>query len=48
MVEPTVGLHPKDTLGLVNVLKGLRDLGNTVLLIEHDVYFNQKIIGGEK
>ena len=37
MDEPTVGLHPKDTLGLVNVLKGLRDLGNTVLLIEHDV-----------
>ncbi|MCU9602115.1 excinuclease ABC subunit UvrA [Pallidibacillus thermolactis] len=37
MDEPTVGLHPKDTLGLVNVLKRLRDLGNTVLLIEHDV-----------
>lgn len=37
MDEPTVGLHPKDTLGLVSVLKGLRDLGNTVLLIEHDV-----------
>ncbi len=37
MDEPTVGLHPKDTLGLVSVLKGLRDLGNTILLIEHDV-----------
>lgn len=37
MEEPTVGLHPKDTLGLVSVLKGLRDLGNTVLVIEHDV-----------
>lgn len=37
MDEPTVGLHPKDTLGLVSVLKNLRDLGNTVLLIEHDV-----------
>lgn len=37
MDEPTVGLHPKDTLGLVSVLKGLRDLGNTVLVIEHDV-----------
>lgn len=37
MDEPTVGLHPKDTLGLVSVLKGLRDLGNTVLLIEHDM-----------
>ncbi|GAB2556751.1 excinuclease ABC subunit UvrA [Gracilibacillus alcaliphilus] len=37
MDEPTVGLHPKDTAGLVSVLKGLRDLGNTILLIEHDV-----------
>lgn len=37
MDEPTVGLHPKDTLGLISVLKKLRDLGNTVLLIEHDV-----------
>ncbi|MBT2217384.1 excinuclease ABC subunit A [Virgibacillus dakarensis] len=36
MDEPTVGLHPKDTLGLVSVLKGLRDLDNTVLVIEHD------------
>lgn len=37
MDEPTMGLHPKDTLGLVNVLKNLRDLGNTVLVIEHDI-----------
>src|SRR5690625_1747026 len=37
MDEPTVGLHPKDTKGLVSVLKRLRDLGNTVLLIEHDL-----------
>ncbi len=37
MDEPTVGLHPKDTLGLLSVLKKLRDLGNTVLVIEHDV-----------
>lgn len=37
MDEPTVGLHPKDTAGLISVLKHLRDLGNTVLLIEHDV-----------
>jgi len=37
MDEPTVGLHPKDTLGLISILKRLRDLGNTVLLIEHDV-----------
>ncbi|MBO0996046.1 excinuclease ABC subunit UvrA [Bacillus sp. SD088] len=37
MDEPTVGLHPKDTAGLISVLKHLRDLGNTILLIEHDV-----------
>ncbi|WP_368901764.1 excinuclease ABC subunit UvrA [Oceanobacillus oncorhynchi] len=37
MDEPTVGLHPKDTAGLISILKHLRDLGNTVLLIEHDV-----------
>ncbi|WP_152656728.1 excinuclease ABC subunit UvrA [Oceanobacillus sp. CFH 90083] len=37
MDEPTVGLHPKDTAGLIGVLQHLRDLGNTVLLIEHDV-----------
>lgn len=35
--EPTAGLHPRDTLGLVSVMKDLRDLGNTVLVIEHDV-----------
>lgn len=35
--EPTIGLHPKDTAGLVAVLKQLRDLDNTVLVIEHDV-----------
>ncbi|MBU9739173.1 ATP-binding cassette domain-containing protein [Diplocloster agilis] len=34
--EPTVGLHPKDTGGLITILKRLRDLGNTVLVIEHD------------
>ncbi|PPA71004.1 excinuclease ABC subunit UvrA [Jeotgalibacillus proteolyticus] len=34
--EPTAGLHPKDTQGLVTILKELRDLGNTVLVIEHD------------
>lgn len=34
--EPTTGLHPKDTRGLIQVLKQLRDLGNTVLVIEHD------------
>ncbi|MDF2717635.1 MAG: uvrA [Paenibacillus sp.] len=35
--EPTAGLHPRDTAGLIGVLKQLRDLGNTVLVIEHDV-----------
>lgn len=35
--EPTIGLHPKDTTGIINILKGLRDLGNTVIVIEHDV-----------
>ncbi|MDN7242387.1 excinuclease ABC subunit UvrA [Planococcus sp. N028] len=35
--EPTAGLHPKDTQGLVTIIKQLRDIGNTVLVIEHDV-----------
>ncbi len=34
--EPTIGLHPRDTERLIAVLKQLRDLGNTVLVIEHD------------
>ncbi|MFU1795397.1 excinuclease ABC subunit UvrA [Paenibacillus azoreducens] len=34
--EPTTGLHPRDTGKLIRVLKQLRDLGNTVLVIEHD------------
>lgn len=34
--EPTQGLHPRDTKGLVAILTRLRDLGNTVLVIEHD------------
>ena len=34
--EPSVGLHPKDTEKLVLVLKRLRDLGNTVVVIEHE------------
>lgn len=37
MDEPTIGLHPRDTTGLLSVLKELRDLGNTVLVIEHDM-----------
>ena len=34
--EPTVGLHPRDTDRLIRVLKDLRDLGNTILVVEHD------------
>ncbi|SFJ66480.1 excinuclease ABC subunit A [Thermoflavimicrobium dichotomicum] len=34
--EPTAGLHPRDTRGLIRMLNQLRDLGNTVLVIEHD------------
>lgn len=34
--EPSIGLHPKDTLNLIEVLKDLRDLGNTIVVIEHD------------
>lgn len=34
--EPSIGLHPKDTERLINVLKNLRDLGNTVVVVEHD------------
>jgi len=34
--EPSIGLHPKDTLKLVTVLERLRDLGNTVVVVEHE------------
>ncbi|WP_165730448.1 excinuclease ABC subunit UvrA [Polaribacter sp. 20A6] len=34
--EPSIGLHPKDTERLIGVLKDLRDLGNTVVVVEHD------------
>jgi excinuclease ABC subunit A len=34
--EPSIGLHPRDNTRLLNTLKGLRDLGNTVLVVEHD------------
>ena len=34
--EPSIGLHPRDTQNLVQVLKHLRDLGNTVIVIEHE------------
>lgn len=34
--EPTIGLHPQDTGRLIETLKGLRDIGNTVLVVEHE------------
>jgi len=34
--EPSIGLHPRDTFNLIRVLKELRDLGNTVVVVEHD------------
>lgn len=34
--EPSIGLHPRDTQQLVSVLKSLRDLGNTVVVVEHE------------
>jgi excinuclease ABC subunit A len=34
--EPSIGLHPRDTKRLIKVLKNLRDLGNTVIIVEHD------------
>ena len=34
--EPSIGLHPRDTQNLIRVLKHLRDIGNTVVVVEHD------------
>ncbi len=34
--EPSIGLHPRDTDRLIDVLKSLRDLGNTVIVVEHE------------
>jgi excinuclease ABC subunit A len=34
--EPSIGLHPRDTILLIGVLKQLRDIGNTVIVVEHD------------
>lgn len=57
--EPSVGLHPRDTAKMVEVLKALRDLGNTVIVVEHeeeviknadylvDIGPNAGILGGE-
>jgi excinuclease ABC subunit A len=40
--EPSIGLHPRDTANLITVLKELRDLGNTVLVVEHDAQMMQE------
>ncbi|TAD95338.1 MAG: excinuclease ABC subunit A, partial [Bacteroidetes bacterium] len=34
--EPSIGLHPRDTQNLIQVLKSLRDMGNTVIVVEHE------------
>jgi excinuclease ABC subunit A len=34
--EPSIGLHPRDTNRLIGILRDLRDLGNTILVVEHD------------
>lgn len=34
--EPSIGLHPRDSFRLINLLKNLRDIGNTVLVVEHE------------
>ena len=34
--EPSIGLHPRDTARLIHILQELRDLGNTILVVEHD------------
>jgi excinuclease ABC subunit A len=34
--EPSIGLHPRDTAKMVEVLKSLRDMGNTVIVVEHE------------
>src|SRR3989304_3406997 len=34
--DPTIGLHPRDNIRLIKLLKNLRDIGNTVLVVEHD------------
>ncbi len=34
--EPSIGLHPRDNIRLIEILKNLRDIGNTVLVVEHD------------
>src|SRR5262249_1408142 len=34
--EPSIGLHPKDNVKMISTLENLRDIGNTVIVVEHD------------
>ena len=36
MDEPSIGLHPRDSQKLINTMKEMRDLGNTLIVVEHD------------
>ncbi len=40
--EPSIGMHPKDTLRLINILFKLRNLGNTIIVVEHDLDIIEK------
>jgi len=37
MDEPSIGLHPRDSVKVIDIMKKLRDIGNTVIVIEHDL-----------
>ncbi len=37
MDEPSIGLHPRDSDKVIDTIKKLRDIGNTVIVVEHDV-----------
>ena len=43
--EPSIGLHPRDNQKLLDTLSALRDLGNTVLVVEHDEETIRRAIG---
>lgn len=34
--EPSIGLHPRDTKNLIRVLSALKDIGNTLVIVEHE------------
>ena len=40
--EPSIGLHPRDTDRLIGILEHLRDIGNTVLVVEHEAEMMQR------